>query len=67
MTKAENEVVEILIRRDGMSRADAEKYFTETMKEVWDLIESGDTFEAEDAFTNGFGLEPDYFISIIGF
>lgn len=61
MTKAENEVVEVLIRRDGMSRKDAENYFEETMKEVWDLMESGKAFDAEDAFTEDFGLEPDYF------
>lgn len=56
-----NRVIDILMRRDGMSREDAEELVDETREEIL----SSDPFEAEDILADNLGLELDYLMDII--
>lgn len=53
------------MRRDGMSREDAEARFKEACLSAADAIYRGDSIEAvEDAWMDETGLEPDYLYGI---
>ena len=52
-----NETIRVLMRRDGISQAEAEERFNETLKE---MEEAGWTMECEDILADNLGLEPDY-------
>lgn len=56
-----NKVVEILMKRDGMTKAEAEKLIDETREELL----AADPFEAEDIIADYLGLEPDYIMDIL--
>ena len=56
-----NKVVEILIKRDGMTKTEAEKLIDETREELL----AADPFEAEDIIADYLGLEPDYIMDIL--
>jgi hypothetical protein len=62
-------IVEILIRRDNMSKDDAQKLVAEFEAELKELSERDDCIaayaEVEDLFTDYFGLEPDYLFSFL--
>lgn len=60
-----NKVVEILMRRNGMTEEEAREevaYCTELMNEA---IADGDFFEAEEIMLYNLGLEPDYIIDML--
>ena len=60
------EIVEILMRRDGMSKSEAVaavKEFQITLNQA--LEEGWSLCEVEEAFQSDFGLEPDYLMSIL--
>ena len=59
MAKAKNKVVEILMRRDGISKHEAE----ELVQECREALESGD----EEAIQDYLGLEDDYIFDILEF
>lgn len=59
------EVVEILMKRDDMSREEAEEFYQEVMDEMREYIEQGDYMTAELVFEEEFGLEPDYIIDAL--
>lgn len=55
-----NEIVEILMRRDGISRLEAENLVEECKEEVWDAAARGNYQECEDIIALYLGLELDY-------
>ena len=60
------EIINILISRDGLTLSEAKqqlKAFCQEMES--DLENGGSPFAWEENFTSEFGLEPDYFESII--
>ena len=56
-----NEVVRILMERDGLSKKEAE----EKLDEVREMIADADPWEAEDIIADELGLEMDYIFDII--
>lgn len=58
----DNEVVRILMERDGMTREEAE----ETLEEVREMLTFADPWEAEDIIADELGLEMDYIFDILG-
>ena len=55
-----NKLVETLIRRDGLTREQAEQEVEEAREAMYEYIEDGDYESAEDIMEEFFGLEPDY-------
>ena len=58
-----NEIVKILMDRDGLSRAEAEELFSDAQDELNNRLADG-----EDCFyicEEYFGLEPDYLMDLI--
>lgn len=55
-----NKIVEILMRRDGISRLEAESLVEECKEEVWDAAARGNYQECEDIIALYLGLELDY-------
>lgn len=55
-------VVEILIRRDGLTKSEANDLIEETRE----LLLTSDPFEADQIMADQLGLEPDYILDIIG-
>lgn len=56
-----NRVVEILMRRDGMAREEAE----ERVAEVREMIVNASAFEVENIIADELGLEMDYIFDLI--
>ena len=63
MNNMKSEVVEILMRRDGLSRREAQDRFNE----VRDMIQecNFDPFETEDILIEELGLEMDYIFEFL--
>lgn len=59
------EIIEILMRRDGISYADAKEAYLECQEAMMDAMESGDFFEVEEILRCELGLEPDYIFNFI--
>ena len=57
-----NRIVEILMKRDGISQEDAEALVNETRDEIMMLDNMND---ADDVIMNYLGLEPDYLIDLM--
>ena len=55
-----SEIVEILMRRDGISQLEAENLVEECREELWDVAARGNYQECEDIVYSYLGLEPDY-------
>ena len=60
-----NEIINILMRRDGISENEAKNLVEDCMAEVETAIAGGHYMEAEDIFMNWLGLEPDYLIQML--
>ena len=58
--KATNEIVRILMKRDGMERDDAE----DLLRDAREAVEEGE--DPEEILADFFGLEPDYLEDLIG-
>ena len=58
----QNEVVRILMERDGMNEAEAKERF----EEVGDLLAYADPWDVEDILADELGLEMDYLFDFIG-
>lgn len=56
-----NEVIRILMERDGMSRAEAQ----EVLEDVREMLADADPWEAEDIIADELGLEMDYIFDIL--
>ena len=59
------EIINILCKRDGLTKSEAKELVEETMTEVTMCIENGDFDLAEEIFTSDLGLEIDYLIDIL--
>lgn len=55
-----NELVNVLMKRDGMTREQAIQEIEEARAAMYECIEDGDYEGAEDVLSDFFGLEPDY-------
>ena len=55
-----NEIVEILMRRDGISRNEAINIVEECRDEIFTAASRGNYQEAEDILASYLSLEPDY-------
>lgn len=61
MSKPINNVVRILMERDGLTREEAEV----RLDEVRVFLDEADPFEAEDIIADELGLEMDYIFDIL--
>lgn len=64
-TKKVNRIVEILMKRDGMSETDARALYKDAKRAMYECIEDGDFEGAEDVLADYLGLEPDYIDSML--
>ena len=55
-------VVEILIRRDGLTKSEAQ----DLVRETRELLLTSDPWEADQIMADQLGLEPDYIMEVIG-
>ncbi len=60
-----NKVVEILMKRDDMSREEAESHLKFVREMMNDAIADGDYFEAEEIMYSELGLEMDYVFDVL--
>ena len=60
-------IVKILMKRDGMTKKEAEKLIKEAQEDLLETLETEGPFsdEAQNICETYFGLEPDYIIEII--
>lgn len=58
------EIINILMRRDGISENEARNLIEDCMLEINEAITAGRYIEAEDIFMDWLGLEPDYLMQI---
>lgn len=56
-------VINILMNRDGMTRDEARELVIETRE----LLLSADVWEADEIIADQLGLEPDYIMDILGY
>ena len=54
------EVIQILMARDGISRKEATARVKEVREMMLEALDSGDTESLEDIFMDELGLEPDF-------
>lgn len=55
-------IVELLIRRDFLSRLDAEAAYDDVYSEIMDAVDGTSGLDPEDVLFEELGLEPDYLI-----
>ena len=60
-----NKVVEILMRRDGISEEEALEAIQDCREQMLYFCARGDYSMAEDCITEELGLEPDYIFDIL--
>lgn len=60
-----NEIINILIRRDGISENEARNLVEECREEIETAIAGGRYMEAEDIIASYLGLKPDYIMDLI--
>jgi hypothetical protein len=58
-----NNIIKILMERDGISRSEAKELVDETRE----LLLSSDPWEADEIMADQLGLEPDYIMDILGY
>ena len=56
-------VINILVNRDGMTRDEARELVIETRE----MLLSADVWEADEIVADQLGLEPDYIMDILGY
>lgn len=60
-----NKIVDILMKRDGLTRDEAEQRVEETREMMNDAVDLGDYEEVEDIMCSELGLEMDYIFDIL--
>lgn len=60
-----NKVVEILMKRDNMTEADAKDLLATVQTEVQEAVAEGDYDLVEEIIACDLGLEPDYIFDIL--
>ena len=61
------EVVDILMRRDGLSRTEAKSTVEYAVELMQDAIMDGDYMQVEEIMYEELGLEMDYAVGLLGF
>lgn len=60
------EIIRILMRRDGMTREAAVELCFDTREEIFQAIQAGEDYdEVEDILMYNLGLEPDYIMNFL--
>lgn len=59
------EIIKIIMKRDGLDRKEAAEEVQSTMNAVGEAIEQGRFELAEDIFMEDLGLEPDYLMNAV--
>ena len=57
-----NEIIRILVRRDGVTYDEAKEMYLECKSELMDAISGASCLDPEEVLASELGLEPDYFI-----
>lgn len=60
-----NEIIELLMRRDGLGYADAEEAYEDCKAEIDDALNGINCLDPEEILASELGLEPDYLIYFI--
>ena len=58
-------IKDVLMRRDKMSKAEAEAAIDEAKKALQEFLANDDLIGAEDVCYHHFGLEPDYVFDLL--
>lgn len=58
-------IKEVLMRRDGMSKEDADKHIQEARRCLMVALEEDQYIDDAEFMEDWFGLEPDYFIELL--
>lgn len=59
-------VIKLIMKRDGLSYEDAKTEVSNTVDEMYEALESGDSDQAEEILMDNLGLEPDYIPQLLG-
>ena len=59
------EIIEILMRRDGLSYADAKEAYLECQNEIYDVLDGTSCMTIDEVLMSELGLEPDYMFNFI--
>lgn len=54
-----NEIISVLMKRDGMTYQDAKEYLERSRQEFYEMCSEPD-FDIDEFMCDAFGLEPDY-------
>lgn len=65
MIKAIDEVVEVFVNRDGMSKVDAINRLRSIMRDINRMLIEGKSEEVEDYWMDESGLEVDYLVPLL--
>lgn len=60
-----NEIIKILMKRDGMTHDEAKEAYEETKAELMDAIEGNSVLDPEEVLLGELGLELDYIFDFI--
>ena len=60
-----NEVVEVFMRRDGMSKVDAANRLRSIMQSINQMLIEGQSEDVEDYWMDESGLEVDYLLPLL--
>lgn len=60
-------VLDILMKRDGLSKEEAEIVIDDVKSQIEEAIEEGRIFDVEEIILSELGLEPDYMEELIDF
>ena len=58
-------VLDILMRRDGLTKEEAMSLIEETRSELYDAISGTSCLDPEEVMASNLGLEPDYIFDIL--
>lgn len=58
-------IINLLMKRDGVSREEAKEMYFECRSELMDAIDGTSCLDPEEVLASELGLEPDYFIYFI--
>lgn len=65
MKSGRENIVGILMRRDGLTRREAIDMYNETRSELMDALEGTSCMDPEEVLASELGLEPDYLFDFI--
>ena len=60
-----NTIIDILMRRDGVSHEEAKEMYLECRSELMDAIAGTSCLDPEEVLASELGLEPDYLVYFI--